>query len=658
MSSTSPRPRNLCYGISVVGLILLVVAILVARNANCSVMWVGSVSCLLVTLFGLVGAGRCAFQRRQLLEEEAAAEFRVSHGANELFDDADEAVRMATRANMQYTKYFVPVITVVIGVLVGIYCLVLWRIWAGTEAFPIAPNPMPMALLCVISWIASLVVWSYFAGASREKGCRWLRPASAWLFFSGLLFLLSAIALFLEYFKKAVDTADITIARFALVALAILSIELVLGFVIEFYRPRMPGEEERPLIESRILSVFTEPGGVARNVAASLDYQFGFQVSEVWFYRFLARTVVPLLALMVVLMLLQTCLIVINTDEQGIHERFGRVVSQEPLTSGLYFKLPWPFARIVRFPVEQVQEVTLGREHDHGHGHEEEEDDHHGHSHGPKNKKKHHDARVILWSVSHSDDDHGENNFIVARHPEGVVNDDGSQAKDDATAYLGLVTAHIPMYFKVKNLYDFAYKHDNSTQILQNLATRELLLYLTSVDMMDVLGQKRLEATRVLKENIQQAADEIGLGVEVLFVSLAGLHPPTEVGPLFDNVVSATEARNEVILLAQADAVKRVPTARARASQIRNQANAYKHERANVPKAEADRFLGQLKGFNACPEVFKLYSFLDMMTTSGSQSRKYILSDSLGKEVIQLNLEKKLKSSLLDLNLGDETPEQ
>ena len=69
-------------------------------------------------------------------------------------------------------------------------------------------------------------------------------------------------------------------------------------------------------------------------------------------------------------------------------------------------------------------------------------------------------------------------------------------------------------------------------------------------------------------------------------------------------------------------------------------------------------FLGQLKGFNSCPEVFKLYSFLDMMTASGSKSRKYILSDSLGKEVIQLNLEKKLKSRLLDLNLGDESPEQ
>ncbi|MBR6057712.1 MAG: hypothetical protein IKP58_06040 [Victivallales bacterium] len=214
------------------------------------------------------------------------------------------------------------------------------------------------------------------------------------------------------------------------------------------------------------------------------------------------------------------------------------------------------------------------------------------------------------------------------------------------------------MYFKVRNLYDFSYRHDDSLAMLRNLATRELLLYLSSVDMMDVLGPKRADATSVLKERIQAAADDIQLGVEILFVSLAGLHPPTPVGPLFDNVVSAHEAYNEMILLAKADAVRQEPTARARASQLINQAEAYKHERANVPKAEADRFLGQLKSYESSPDVFKLYSFLDVMKEAGQKSRKYVLAENFGKEVLILNLEKKIKSSLLDLNLGDEKEQQ
>ena len=76
-----------------------------------------------------------------------------------------------------------------------------------------------------------------------------------------------------------------------------------------------------------------------------------------------------------------------------------------------------------------------------------------------------------------------------------------------------------------------------------------------------------------------------------------------------------------------------------------------------MPKAEADRFLGQLKSYRSSPEVFKLYSFLDMMKEAGSKSRKYVLAENFGQEVLILNLEKKIKSSLLDLNLGDNPDE-
>ena len=47
--------------------------------------------------------------------------------------------------------------------------------------------------------------------------------------------------------------------------------ELVVNFIIEFYRPRSLGES-RPVFESQLLSLFTEPGGVLRNIASALDY--------------------------------------------------------------------------------------------------------------------------------------------------------------------------------------------------------------------------------------------------------------------------------------------------------------------------------------------------------------------------------------------------
>ena len=179
MKELTNRPRNLCIALAVIGAVLFVVGLIVGRSGNCSVMMVGGASSVVVVLLALVGAGRCAFERRQVQEERAAIEFRKEHGRNELFEDADEAVRLATRANMQYRRYFVPVFTVILGIALCIYCLLVWRSWEATETFPVAGNPMPLALLSVLSWIATLILGSYFIGASREQGCRWLRPASA-----------------------------------------------------------------------------------------------------------------------------------------------------------------------------------------------------------------------------------------------------------------------------------------------------------------------------------------------------------------------------------------------------------------------------------------------------------------------------------------------
>jgi membrane protease subunit HflK len=645
MKEITTRPRNLCWAIAFVGAFMFVIGLIIMKMGNCSAMVPATAAALTVTLLGIVGSGRCAFERRQAIEEAEAQAFRKQHGNSELFDDADEAVRMATRANEQYVKYFIPIFTFLLGLSMTITCAVIWRSWSQQPAFPVAPNPMPLAILAICCCIFALITGSYFIGTSREKGCRWLRPAAAWQFFTGFLFLAAGIALFLEHFQKAADVADITVARVGLAILIVLAIEFLLSFVIEFYRPRMPGEEERPLPESRLLALFTEPGGVARNVAASLDYQFGFQVSEVWFYRFLERTVVPLIVIMAFTLWLQTCLVVISTEENGILERFGRVVNKEPLQPGLYIKLPTPFSRIHRFEIEHIQKIVIGAEHHHGGG-----DSHDGHDdHNPEQQD--HSGKVILWSTKHVD---REDNFIVALDQDETSLRKGDDQNQEGAPPLrvGLISAHIPLYFKVKNLYDFYYRHQNPSKTLQNIATRELLRFLASSDFNDVLGPRRSEGRLLLDKRIQVMADELSLGVEIVFIGLAGLHPPVDVGPAYDQVVAAREAKFEQILLADAYAASRGPLAQGQAATLLDLASAYRQERSQVSEAEAERFLRQLKSYEAEPSLFKLNSFLDVMATDGAPARKYILTNKDNREVLILNLEKKLRSSLLDLNLS------
>jgi regulator of protease activity HflC (stomatin/prohibitin superfamily) len=635
MSEVSTRPRNLSWAIIIIGLLLAFIGIYILNSANCSAMVPGVMAAWTTVLLGVLGLGRNHFSFRQAAEERAAKEYQRTHGKTELFDDADEAVRMATRANEQYVKYFVPFFTVALGLIMLFIGVSIWIRWGRMDAFAVAPRPLPMAILAVCCCIGTLIAGSFFVGASRNYGCRWLRPSGAWLFLIGFLYLLSGIALFLEYFQKALLTIDITMARVGMVFILLLALELLLSFIIEFYRPRMPGEEERPLPESRLLALFTEPGGVARNVAASLDYQFGFQVSEAWFYRFLERTVAPLFAIMLLAFWLQTCLVVVDIEYNGIREVFGKVSVQEPLTPGLYLKWPYPFARIYTFPVEHVQEITIG-------GHHKFDAEKHGHGKGES-----YDEQVILWDIKEQHSD--ESNFIVADDPEAMTRRESG--KSEQMLSMGVISAHIPLYFKVRNLYDYAYRHTDAVKTLENVATRELIRYLAGASFADILGDKRHEAGTVINQRIQEASKEARLGIEVVFVSLAGLHPPPGVGAAFDNVVAAREMQFAEILQAETYALTLEPSTESAAIMLADAAEAYKLERTRVAEAEGERFLSQLKGYQAAPELYTLSTYLDVLLNEGRGVRKYILTGGMSQEVLILNLEKKLRSSLLDLNL-------
>ena len=510
-------------------------------------------------------------------------------------------------------------------------------------------NPLSLAILALCCCIATLVAGSYFIGVSREPGCRWIRPGAAWFLLSGALFLLGSFIYFTRHFNRFQVSIDRTLSKVGLVVLAVLAIEMILSFVIEFYRPRMPNEEERPLPESRLLSLFTEPGSVARNVANSLDYQFGFRVSDAWFYHFLERTIVPLFMVMVFAFWLMTCIVVVDSSETALRERFGRVVSAEPMGPGTYFKLPYPFESIYRFSSDKVQELTIG-------GHDEAKvdrpgaDDGHGHGHGGEEKEGH--DTVILWTVEESHE--GEASFLVgAKNVERMTLDVQTSGTQLGQQGVGLFSAHIPLFFRIKNLYDFSYKNRNAALILENIAQRELLEYFISCDWASLLGEGRGDAMTELRKRIQKSADDMELGVEIVFVALTGIHPPFGVGESFDKITAATIDKKRVIQDAQTFANSSNVISESLKHQIMNEAEAYKQTQVVSAQADASRYAGQILCYKAAPKQYMLNSYFDAMEIGGSQARKFVVTGNADNEVLWLNLERKVRSGLLDLNLSE-----
>ena len=638
------QPERLAFIAAAIGMLVAALAGLLAGWARAAMLLPAVLAAGTLAVLSLTGGWRLRLARRRQEEEAAVAEFSRKHTGGELFESADEAVKLAARALKTYERWVIPTLVALVGagLLVGGWFLMGEWNHPAAGAVALLVNPVQYAVLALGLFVGCMLAGSYWSGTSREDGGRWLRPCGAWLYFTGILLAAGGAGMLLAYWQVSraehpaewVLRLDVRLAKLFLLALMVIGAEMIAGIIFEFYRPRGAHEEDKPVFESRMLALLTEPGGLAANLSAALDYQFGFRVSEGWFYRFLERTVTPFALFAMAAFWLMSTLVVVKPDENGLRTRAGRVVSRTPLLPGAHFKLPWPFEKIHTFPVDSVQELNIG--YMPGDGKPPAADD---------ELVGDLTGRVILWSKKHYLD---EKNFLVAGAEE--PQDANAAAGSRGPMRMNLMTASIPLYFKVRDLYAYHFMHKDARQSLEEVATREVVRYLANVDLRRLLTTGREAGAGELRLRIQAAADGFGLGVEIVFVGLQGIHPPIEVGAAYDDVVAALEDKHAESLTAEKFAVSRVLDAQGAAVAAVAQAKSYRDARAGVAAAEADRFRKQLLAYHASPELFTLYSYLDMLETNTKDIRKYVVAVT-GREVIQVDLAKKLRPDLLDLDV-------
>lgn len=598
-----------------------------------------SVSALAVLIFAACAAFHARLLRRETLEEQEFEAFRREHGSSELFENEDERLRLTRRTRRQFLKFAVPAIAAVSGALLIFVSMALLSRWRMTAFTAEAEDPLLVAACCALLCIVGLVLGSFINGASRDTGGRWLRPAAQWVFLNALFFLACTVVLVVENFGTAADVADPWVARVGVVVLGFLGAELVLGVIFEFYRPRTSQGETVPLIESRLLSLFTEPGGIAKNFALALDYQFGFQVSNVWFYRFLERTLLPFAGVMAISFWALTCVTVIESEENGIRQRFGKVVQKTPLGPGIYAKLPWPMGTIHTFPVDRVQELPIGYRR--GTGNEDDFD-------VPPEMVGDISGRVIVWSKAHNRE---ETKFVTPTEMiEDLENAVPAAPGHEKPVPVYFISASVPLYYKVSNLYDYRFRHSDARKVLLEVATEEVVRYMSQHNFFSIMRNLGSGGRR-LGSAIQARADELDLGIEVVFVGLQGIHPPVEVGEKFDDVVAAMEDKHRLILEGERDAIVRQPTAEAEAIRTVADARIGKQRRLRLARADVERFFAHLKAYKQSPRIFILRTYLELLEDTAPQLRKYVVAPFNAHEVYNFDFEEKIRPDLLDVQL-------
>jgi len=683
MTVSSKRPEQVAWVALVLSLVFFGIAFFLGRWSGFYALSAVGWQSLAAALIWLVLA--IQFHQRSLAEQEKLdmSQLAREKSTATIFQKGETAAVLAAaqRRLDVLEKWFIPIFAALVAAYeigMGLY------LFKGIPSGPDVKTQQPLVCAIVATAIAFIgfLMSRYATGMSAETRWKPLRAGGSFFLGVALLCFVLAIALALVQFQIFPLIAIVTYA--VPVLLMVLGVETALNLVFDLYRPHLKGQYSRAAFDSRLLGVISEPGGIFRSVAAAMDYQFGFQVSQTWFYKLLEKAVVPLILFSAGTLYLASCLVVVGPNEEGIVERFGRPTTADGqvrhVGPGLHFKLPWPMDIAYLYPTGLVMDLHIG--------------------YVPKV-----DANGVaipemklLWGQTHYEQEH---DLLVAASDTRA---DASQGAVEGAVPVSLVKVNMPVQYRIKDLLAYVYGHSNPGRLLEDICYRELARLASTANIevegggeQNLLGGGRTRAKQILTERIQQAADAEGLGVEIVFVGLQGIHPPVEVVPGFQAVVGAVQGKQALVLAAEAERnrnltklagsvarayrlaelaaryqeaqrkglseeVKRLgsqfDTALLKEShgdifRILSEAQSYRFRMATLAEATGKQFAGQIQAYRAAPEIYKCEQRAAVLEEAMKNIRKYVLAgDPKDRQVIIMELEDKLDTSLISQLAG------
>ena len=612
------------------------------------------------------------FRLRGLAEQERLDLVQLAKDGrgSTLFQGGAERAALAAVAQKRlevFERWFLPSFGVLIAVVQLFLGWVVWHYGLG-ELDAHARQPLVGAIVMVAVAFVTFLMSRYATGMSAQLEWRPLRAGGSSFLAVAVICFLLAIGLAFAQFQ--VVWIERTLAYVVPVLLVLLAVETLLNAVLDIYRPRLKGQYDRAAFDSRLLGLINEPGNIVQSAASALDYQFGFKVSQTWFYKLLERAIVPLILFGAATLYLVSCVAVIAPDQEAVIERLGRPMRD--VTPGLHLKWPWPIEIARSYPTGRVMEVPIG--------------------YVPRIDRSGREERgPLLWNRPHYLEEYS---LLVASESTGGGVPSGSSG---GALPVSLVKANVPVHYRVRDLRAFLYNHSYPEKALEAICYQELTRFAASArietdDMggasigESLLGAGRERAKQVLTSRIQTAADRAGLGVQIVFLGVQGIHPPSEVAAEYEGVVGAVQDRQALVFnaLAQrnsdlselvgsvagayrlydlANAYQKAGREGDRAHQEQlgvdldlgfgkaggevfkglREAKAYAYRRAREAQARGVRFDGQVQAYRAAPQIVPRQQRLQAMEEVLAGVRKIaVLAEPNDAEVLIVDLQERL----------------
>ena len=687
MTVSSKRPVHVALVSLILSIIFFGIAFFLGRWSGFFAVSAVSWLILSATLAWLVLC--LQFYQRCLAEQEEldAGQLVRDEKTSAIFQARSERATLLSVAQRRleiFEKWFIPIFAAIIAAFqigIGLYLLKAF----GSEVEAELKQPLLCGICLTAIAFISFLMSRYATGMSAQPEWKPLRAGGSLLFGVSVVCFILAVFLAVAYLFNIYWPVN-GMALVILGLLVVLGAETTVNLIMDIYRPRLKGRYSRSAFDSRLLGVINEPGGILRSLADAIDYQFGYKASQTWFYKLLEQAIVPLVLFGAITLYLFSCVVVVVPEEQAIIEHFGNPVNKAGevrlLGPGLAFKWPWPIDIIYKHPTKRILEISIGFV--------------------PKvDPNGQVERKPLLWGEAHYEKEY---RLLVASQQSGIKPTAG-------TVPVSLVIAAVPVQYRIKDLYSFVYNHYEPEKLLESICYRELTKFAASANIegedqadldQSLLGMGRTEAGKVLTERIQEAADKEGLGIEIVFLGLQGVHPPPEVAAAYQEVVGAVQKKQALILNAQAQRNKTLSTlvgsvekadelyklalkyrqaedvnspedmeslgkqldiafeeAKGDIFKTLRESQCYAFEKEALAKGTGLRFAGQFKAYRAAPEIYVHEQRLAMLEEALDGVRKYVVvADQNDTQITIIDLQEKLSPSIYDTGVIEESSEK
>ena len=610
------------------------------------------------------------------LEELEADELRRTHGAqSSIFETGAAEFSVAKRRLERLQRWGLPLISLLTGgylIGVGIWQLTGNLALLGADALvqdtlDIDPlqkriageaaleSPGLVLAFLVGLWFLTFVVSRYIAGMGKQKEWSLLRGGSGYLMGNSIIAVVLAVGYALLFVPTSVVLKYLAVGIPGF--MIGIGIEMLINLVLNVYRPRKLGVLPKPAFDSRLLSLLTTPESIAKSINEALNYQFGFEVSRSWFWRLFSGAFGYLVIMGGLVLMGLSSLVIVEPQQQAVVMKFGSI-SDQVLDPGLHFKAPWPFATVQRYDVTTVREIRIG-----------------GAEQGLK------EGVPILWNNEHYE---GKPMHHMVASPQTQ-----SSGHDEARApSISLVNSEVFIQYRIANLLDYLNSSDDADTLLRVMGERLLSQYLLHRDLDQWVGPARRKASLELRDRLQAVADEHQLGIEVVAMPVASIHPPQPVAEAFHLTVIAQQEKVSEIEKARRDAIKRLATAAGsvekadaiaqavadlenltaagasaeqvdqkaidveqlvleaggEAAQMLAEARADRWNKENTERGQVALYKSELQAFAQAKQYYKLRAYLNAVSESLKGARKFVLLADRDRLI--------LRGNLTDMNAG------